>query len=95
MHKTLKKGDTFYECQSGQNIEATVTSDVIHMGAVYTWSAVDEEGNELSYRITEGFQHYGPRLYTSPQYACFSKERDILFKTVNGNDCKEQGFGYE
>lgn len=71
----LKIGDIFYECESGINIEAKVTEAVTeHEGfegrKQWKWKAVNtQNGKEISYMLTDGLSHYGPRLYKSPQYA--------------------------
>ena len=74
---TLKKGDVFYECEYGITVEARVTSNIskntitIHDKdrIQWVWEAVDvKTGEPISYMVTEGLEHYGPRLYKTPQY---------------------------
>lgn len=70
----LKPGDVFYECEMGVNIRARVTTAPM-LGESYegrktlSWKAENtENGNLIDYMLTEGLGHYGPRLYTAPQY---------------------------
>jgi len=33
------------------------------------WGAVNTENSEpIAYLLTEGFEHYGPRIYAQPEY---------------------------
>lgn len=85
----LKPGDVFYECESGLNIEARVVSS-----PVKGWSASLERnqwrftainvhtGAPIDYLLTEGFSHYGPRLYREPQYATIRSDGTMLFRFV-------------
>lgn len=80
----LKIGDVFYECKSGVNVEAKVTEAVTeHEGyegrKEWRWTAVNtQNGEEIAYLITDGFSHYGPRLYNQPQY-CRVKDGEFEF----------------
>jgi hypothetical protein len=70
----LKPGQVFYECEGGLNIEARVETapEVLadsdgKRSAV--WMAVNtKSGHRISYRVTEGLMHYGPRIYDEPEY---------------------------
>ena len=72
----LRPGDVFYECESGMNIRARVTTlplvgdDGYEGRRVLRWEAENtESGEPISYMLTEGLDHYGPRIYDAPQYA--------------------------
>lgn len=88
--KNLKKGDIVYECQYGQNIRTMLVS--APEGAVgvdekpaWKWQAVNTvTGEEIEYMLTEGFSHYGPRLYNAPQYATLRAGEDPFFELVGG-----------
>lgn len=75
--QNLKVGDVFYECEMGRNIEARVTEAPVEGKGIegrttWSWKAVNtQNGKEIDYLITEGYSHYGPRLYTDPEYVCF------------------------
>jgi hypothetical protein len=71
----MKVGDVFYECEMGLNIEARVTSlpvasnDNSEGRRVLRWNAVNtQNGEPIAYLLTEGLDHYGPRIYDQPQY---------------------------
>lgn len=72
--EAFKIGDVFYECEAGVNIEARVTSKPIvgegHEGRkTLSWEAVNTQNDEpISYFLTDGLGHYGPRIYRQPQY---------------------------
>jgi len=88
----LKIGDVFYECQSGFNIEARVTSTPEsstdgHEGRTHwKWTAENTQNDEvINYGLTEGMEHYGPRLYDSPQY-CHMVDGNIVFNLIGSPD---------
>ena len=75
-YKNLKIGDTFWECGYRTNVEYTVT-DPPKVDTVYfedrevnqwAWKAISTDGNEIDFLITEGFEHYGPKLYYYQAY---------------------------
>lgn len=84
----LKDGTIFYECRSGYNAKYILVDDVVineveihdKQHKQYKWKALHEKSNTVTdFLITEGFEHYGPRLYTSPQYCSF-KDGEMQFK---------------
>jgi hypothetical protein len=71
----MKPGDVFFECEYGTNIRARVLSapvasnDGVDGRRVLRWEAENtENGEAISYMLTEGLDHYGPRIYDVPQY---------------------------
>lgn len=83
----MKVGFVFYECQMGFNIEAEVTVPPIEVEGfdnrkAWEWKAKNTQSGEIiDYRLTEGMSHYGPRLYTKPQYV-HMKDGEFLFELV-------------
>ena len=84
----LNVGDIFYECQSGTNIKAKVTTQpkskkVTLAGkecVQWEWTALNVTTDvKINYCLTEGFEHYGPRLYNEPQYV-YMKGGEFEFK---------------
>lgn len=79
-------GDIIYECQYGYNIETKVVSKPVESVGVdekpaWTWDAVNtQNGEKIEYMLTEGFSHYGPRLYRQPQYARFTGDGGFKFE---------------
>lgn len=75
--KNLAVGEVFYECEMFMNVEARVTEAPTPAGEMegrqqWRWKAVNtQNGKEIDYLLTEGFSHYGPRLYRKPQYVRF------------------------
>jgi hypothetical protein len=73
--KNLAVGDIFYECEMFMNVEARVTEAPVPAGEMdgrqqWRWKAENTQtGQSISYLLTEGLSHYGPRLYRTPQYA--------------------------
>ncbi|MCP4990071.1 MAG: hypothetical protein GY928_29720 [Colwellia sp.] len=83
--KDFNVGDKYYECESGYNLELTVlTKPVKSDKNSWTWKAIDDSGKEVDYRLTEGMEHYGPRLYSTPQYCSLNGEGGFVFKTIHG-----------
>ena len=71
----MKVGDVFYECEYGANIRARVTTAPVIDTTSWEgkrqlrWEAENtESGEPISYLLTEGLDHYGPRIYDEPQY---------------------------
>ena len=89
----LNFGDIFYECDSGMNMEATVTSQPQKAPSsdedVWTWKAVDDSGREVDYTWSKYSPTYGPRIYSEPQYVCSLGEGTFGYKTVNGKVLEE------
>lgn len=84
----FKPGDVFYECEYGLNIEARVVSRPLEgwsnsLGRrQWRFTAVNvHNGVPIDYLVTEGYSHYGPRLYREPQYATV-KDGKATFKFV-------------
>jgi hypothetical protein len=68
--KNLKKGQRVWECFSGKNFEYYVLEDArIHLNGhackVISRNLVEMD---LFQHKDEGLHHYGPRLYSEPQY---------------------------
>ncbi len=70
--RTLKKGDTLFECDYGQDIQFTVTSEVAIVeeddDIKYSWEGTTPEGRVINYMISRNYAHYGPKLYLEPQF---------------------------
>lgn len=72
--KNLKDGDVFYECEYGMSYQYKVVGDVqITMYEdtnterhQWQWKGVSPDGREVDFLVTEGFEHYGPKLYSEP-----------------------------
>lgn len=84
-------GDVFYECEMGMNIEARFTSkpvshvEQMHDGprTQWTWTAENtQNGQVINYLLTEGLSHYGPRLYTQPEYVRVGRDGEWSFPLV-------------
>jgi hypothetical protein len=83
-------GDIFYECQSGYNIKCKVLTRPEWVLEEYaektrkhwTWFAENVfSGEKITYGLTEGLEHYGPRIYSEPQYVHF-KDGVCSFKFI-------------
>lgn len=66
--KDLNVGDVFYECEYGENLEMTVVEEVAHENGQYRWVAENKNGERFNYLITDGYEHYGPKIYSEPMY---------------------------
>lgn len=64
----LNVGDVFYECASGINFKMIVRTKPEFDNGKWSWTAIGSDGNIIDYLITEGFEHYGPKIYSQPQY---------------------------
>ena len=91
----LNEGDIFYECQSGFNIKCEILTrpewvNEESFGKTrrhWTWFAKNVfSGESIEYGLTEGFEHYGPRLYSEPQYAHFIDGKPVFKYIGESND---------
>ena len=84
---TMKVGDIFYECEMGMNIECRVMTNPQEVAnfdgkRVWEWQAENTKTKEtIQYRLTEGLSHYGPKIYSKPQYVCIENGKAV-FKFV-------------
>lgn len=87
----LEVGMVYYECSSGMNLQGTVVSPVVE-SAIFTmgkerkqwcWVAERKNGTKFDCAITEGFEHYGPRIYREPQYGSYNHEtKQLDYKVI-------------
>lgn len=62
----LKAGDTFYESRKGYEVGMIIKEPAKLDGSRCTWAATDlKTGAHQNYLITEGYEHYGPKIYLS------------------------------
>ena len=87
-------GDTIYECQSGLNIKVEVTSRPEYVletsfgteRKYWTWSGKNVySGEAIAYALTEGLEHYGPRLYSEPQYVTVTGG-EVAYRFIGDED---------
>ena len=80
----LNVGDVFYECQYGINIKVEVITRPKYTlednRRHWVWIGKNVcDGSIINYALTEGLDHYGPRIYSEPQY-CHFIDGEIVFK---------------
>ncbi len=84
MSKTLTKGgfdpedlnigDSLYEYEWGVVMESTVSSKPVctfdeEGREIWDWEAThNRSGKIINYRVTQGYSHYGPNVYTYEAY---------------------------
>lgn len=66
--KFLKKGDVVWECEYGENLKMVIQEDAIDTGEGYQAIGRTASGKDVKLYNAYGFEHYGPKLYKSPQY---------------------------
>lgn len=69
--KDLDVGDIFYECDCGVNLRMVVHTKPVLNDKQWTWTAKDGHGKICDYLFTVGYEFYGPKLYSEPQYINF------------------------
>lgn len=76
--KDLTLGTIFYEYAYGISVAYEVTEevktssyyDLARTREQWIWKAKDvETGEEIEFLVTEGLEHYGPKIYKEPSYA--------------------------
>jgi len=72
--KLISVGQTLFNCESGRNIEFSVTeapsekfNDSLDSNQLI-WKGIDPDGEEMKFLITETLTHYGPKIYTHKAY---------------------------
>jgi len=61
--KYLKVGDVFYERGFGDMLKMVVVEEVSHEDGQWRWAAEDINGERVNYLLTDGYEHYGPKIY--------------------------------
>lgn len=67
-YKNMKKGSVFYEVAYGRTYTFTLIEEPTRLEDVdnhprWTFKGRGVSGNIQEFVITEGFEHYGPKLY--------------------------------
>ena len=68
----IKVGDIHYEFEYGLGIECEVLTLPVHNEEEKCWDWTSRNvrnDNVITYRVCEGFSHYGPNLYDYIAYA--------------------------
>lgn len=94
----LEKGDIFYECYSGYNLECKVETvpkinDSIMINdsekRQLSFQAINTQNGEvIEYLQTEDF-FMGPNLYSKPEYILF-KDGKSYYKLIGSNKLQER-----
>lgn len=63
----MKKGDVLWESGQCGSTEFIVKDDPTFNDGKWEWIGITDNG-EVEYLITEGAEHYGPRIYKVPVY---------------------------
>lgn len=68
--ENIKIGDIHYEFDYGFGIKSVVlTTPVRNNENQWTWTSKNVyTGEEIEYLVTEGFEHYGPKIYDYEAY---------------------------
>jgi len=68
-YQNIKAGDIYYECSSGCNLQLQAITQPYNENGAWQWKAIRvKTGDMVDYLITEGYEGYGPKLYSEPQY---------------------------
>ena len=68
--QSLKKGDTFFECDYGINVEYVATCDPYRAENDQGW-AIDGQtlqGADTHFYVCDAYPAYAPKLYPMPEY---------------------------
>jgi hypothetical protein len=76
--KDVKCGDVVWECEYGNNIKMTIKEGAIDTGDGIKAIGVTSSGVEIPLYHSHDYEHYGPKLYSSPQY-CYMKDGECIF----------------
>lgn len=64
---SLNEGDIFHECGYGLNFEY-VAANIVKTDETVRWQGLGRDNKITDFLVTKGFEHYGPKIYSSPQY---------------------------
>lgn len=93
-------GQVFYECESGRNIVAMCLTKAEIVAADDGKRSARFKGlnlmshEEINYMVTEGLMHYGPRLYTNPEYVKVAGPGEIEISYMGERPKKTISFNY-
>lgn len=73
--RDIHKGDILWESGQYGSIQFEVINDPTHVDGRWEWKARTWHGTE-DYLITDGYEHYGPRIYRQPVYMHNQKPLD-------------------
>ena len=65
--KDIHKGDRLWDSGQYGSVEFIVKDEPTHIDGKWEWIAITNDGED-SFLITDGFEHYGPRIYKKPVY---------------------------
>lgn len=66
--RDIHKGDRLWESGQYGSVEFIVKEEPIHEDGKWKWVGITSNG-EGDYLITDGYEHYGPRIYKQPVYS--------------------------
>ena len=64
----IHKGDLLWECSQYGSIQIEILTEPEHEVDKWTWKAKTPGSNLMDYLITDGLEHYGPKIYAGPVY---------------------------
>lgn len=85
--KSIKLGDTLFECQSGINQEFEVSEEPREVfnesldSNQLSWKGINPDGETVNFMITEKLSHYGPRIYNHKAYTEPNDFKDGVLKS--------------
>lgn len=91
-YKTIRSGQLFYEQGALHSIEAVATQDCHKSGELdgrdqFRWTARNTQtGEEIDYLVTEGLEHYGPRVSAEPAYVRRNEDGSRTYPILGGVD---------
>lgn len=65
--KNIKKGDIFYECEAGYNMQFLALEDAKRIDDGWGFKGQGIQG-VVDFYVADGYSHYGPKLYSQPEY---------------------------
>lgn len=68
--KQIEKGSVFFEHAYGEELQLTAKSTPTRNDdGQWEWEAVTNDGRDVHYLITEGYEHYGPNITLTSVYS--------------------------
>ena len=73
----IKKGDIFYECERGVNVELRALGDAQRIGN--GWLCKVKTNNKIMTIYSSTTNMYGPNLYRMPYYLTMNEQNQSVF----------------
>jgi len=77
--RELKKGDVFFECENGSNIQLEATEDARKIKRGWMCLAKNNQGEQVELYVADKTKYHGPNFFKSPQFITNDEEAGYVY----------------